>query len=45
MGVKAELASALIRLSLGVLTTDATVDRVADVFPRLVAKARGMAVV
>ena len=43
MGVKPDLASALIRLSLGVLTTEATVDRVADVFPALVAKARGMA--
>jgi cysteine desulfurase len=45
MGVKADLASALIRLSLGVLTTEATVDRVAAVFPGLVAKARGMATV
>ena len=45
MGVRADLASALIRLSLGVLTTEATVDRVAEVFPVLVAKARGMALV
>ena len=42
MGVKADLASALIRLSVGVLTTEATVDRAAEIFPALVAKARGM---
>jgi cysteine desulfurase len=43
IGVKPALASAAIRMSLGVLTDDAAVDRVAEVFPRLVAKARGTA--
>ena len=41
LGVRADLASAAIRMSLGCLTTDACVARVADVFPRLVARARG----
>jgi len=45
MGVSAELASAAIRMSLGSLTTDASIDRVAEVFPALVAKARGGAAV
>ncbi len=44
LGVRPDIAGAAVRLSLGVLTTDAAVDRVALVFPRLVAKARGMAV-
>ncbi|MDE3053586.1 MAG: cysteine desulfurase [Gemmatimonadota bacterium] len=43
IGVPPHLASAAIRMSLGALTDDAAVDRVADVFPRLVAKARGVA--
>jgi len=43
MGVAPELASAAIRMSLGSLTTDASIDRVAEVFPALVAKARGVA--
>lgn len=43
MGVAPELASAAIRMSLGALTTDASIDRVAEVFPALVAKARGVA--
>ncbi|OYV72959.1 MAG: hypothetical protein B7Z72_03600 [Gemmatimonadetes bacterium 21-71-4] len=43
IGVPPQLASAAIRMSLGVLTRDADVDRVAEVFPRLVAKARGSA--
>ena len=43
MGVPMELASAAIRMSLGSLTTDASIDRVADVYPALVAKARGVA--
>ena len=43
MGVSMELASAAIRMSLGSLTTDASIDRVADVYPALVAKARGVA--
>lgn len=41
MGVCPELANAAIRMSLGVLTTDECVKRVADVFPALVNKARG----
>ncbi|HEY5218984.1 MAG TPA: hypothetical protein VIJ16_04200, partial [Gemmatimonadaceae bacterium] len=41
IGVKPALASAAIRMSLGVLTDDAAIDRVAEVFPKLVAKARG----
>ena len=45
MGVRADIAGAAIRLSLGALTDDAAVTRVADVFPTLVAKARGFATV
>ena len=40
IGVRPDLASAAIRMSLGVLTTDQSIDRVIDVFPALVAKAR-----
>jgi cysteine desulfurase len=40
MGVTPELASAAIRMSLGALTTDDSVTRVAEVFPALVQKAR-----
>jgi cysteine desulfurase len=40
-GVRPDIANAAIRMSLGCLTTDACVDRVADVFPALVRKARG----
>jgi cysteine desulfurase len=43
MGVRADLASAAIRMSLGAITTDADVDRVAELFPALIAKARGLA--
>jgi len=43
MGVAMDVASAAIRMSLGSLTTEASIDRVADVFPALVAKARGVA--
>jgi cysteine desulfurase len=43
IGVPPGLANAAIRMSLGSLTTDACIDRVADVFPTLVEKARGMA--
>ena len=43
MGVAPELGSAAIRMSVGKLTTDAQVDRVAELFPSLVAKARAMA--
>ena len=43
IGVQPELASSAIRMSVGSLTTDACIDRVAEVFPALVEKARGMA--
>jgi cysteine desulfurase len=43
IGVSPDLAGAAIRMSIGCLTTDACVDRVAQVFPALVEKARGMA--
>ena len=40
IGVSPDLASAAIRLSLGSLTTDACIDRVVELFPALVEKAR-----
>jgi cysteine desulfurase len=40
IGVSPDLASAAIRMSLGSLTTDACIDRVAELFPTLVEKAR-----
>jgi cysteine desulfurase len=43
IGVAPDLASAAIRISLGALTTDACVDRVAELFPALVDKARRLA--
>jgi cysteine desulfurase len=43
IGVRPDLASAAVRMSLGVLTTDQSVDRVIEVFPALVAKARQLA--
>ncbi len=43
MGVRADLASAAIRMSLGSLTTPADIDRVAELFPALIQKARGLA--
>jgi len=43
LGVAPDLASAAIRMSIGALTTDACIDRVADLFPTLVARARGHA--
>jgi cysteine desulfurase len=43
IGVRPDLASAAIRMSLGVLTTDQSIDRVIEVFPALVAKARQLA--
>ncbi len=43
LGVRPELASAAVRMSLGVLTTDQSIDRVIEVFPALVAKARQLA--
>ena len=45
IGVPADLATSAIRMSLGGLTTDACIDRVADVFPMLIAKARRLAAV
>ena len=41
LGVPADIAMSAIRMSLGCLTTDACVERVAEVFPALVDKARG----
>ncbi len=43
LGVRPELAGAAIRMSLGILTTDRCIDRVIEVFPVLVAKARQLA--
>ena len=43
IGVKPDLASAAVRMSLGSLTDDAGIERVADVFPALVLKARQFA--
>ena len=40
MGVSQDLATAAIRMSLGCMTTDACIDRVSEVFPALVNKAR-----
>ncbi|MBA3578765.1 MAG: cysteine desulfurase [Gemmatimonadaceae bacterium] len=43
MRVRPDLAGAVVRMSLGCLTTDDCVRRVTEVFPALVAKARSMA--
>jgi cysteine desulfurase len=43
IGASADLAKAAIRFSLGALTTDASIDRVAEVFPMLAEKARRLA--
>lgn len=43
IGVRPDLASAAIRMSMGSLTTEECVDRVAEVFPALVDKARQFA--
>ncbi len=43
LDLSAEIANAAIRMSLGSLTTDACIDRVAEVFPALALKARGLA--
>ena len=43
IGVSADVAKAAIRFSLGSLTSDASIDRVAEVFPMLVEKARRLA--
>jgi cysteine desulfurase len=40
-GIRPDIANAAIRMSLGSLTTDACIDRVAVVFPSLIRKARG----
>ena len=40
LGASPDIAAAAIRMSVGCLTTDACVDRVAELFPALVAKAR-----
>jgi cysteine desulfurase len=45
IGVAPDLAGAAIRMSLGTLTTDACIDRVAELFPLLVEKARRLAAV
>ncbi|HKW47434.1 MAG TPA: cysteine desulfurase family protein [Gemmatimonadaceae bacterium] len=42
-GVRADIASAAIRMSLGSLTTEAAIERVTQVFPNLARKARGHA--
>ncbi|MBX3175093.1 MAG: cysteine desulfurase [Gemmatimonadaceae bacterium] len=42
MGVRADIASAAIRLSFGSLNKDEDVARVAELFPALIAKARGL---
>ena len=43
IGVSTDVAKAAIRFSLGALTNDASVDRVAEVFPMLAEKARRLA--
>jgi Cysteine sulfinate desulfinase/cysteine desulfurase and related enzymes len=43
MGVRPDLASGAIRMSLGSLTNDECIDRVAEVFPALVERARELA--
>jgi cysteine desulfurase len=45
MGVRADIAGAAVRMSIGCLTTDACIDRVAEVFPALALRARGLAAV
>jgi cysteine desulfurase len=45
LGVPRELAGAAVRMSLGALTTEESVARVAQLFPALVAKARRLAAV
>ena len=43
LGVEPALANAAVRMSFGPINTEADVDRVAELFPKLVAKARSMA--
>ena len=45
LGVRADLAGAAIRMSVGALTTDAAIDRVIQLFPALALKARGLSAV
>ncbi|MHB1223283.1 MAG: cysteine desulfurase family protein [Gemmatimonadaceae bacterium] len=45
IGTRPDLASSAVRMSLGSLTTDACIDRVSELFPALVDKARGAALV
>jgi cysteine sulfinate desulfinase/cysteine desulfurase-like protein len=40
MGVPRQLAISTVRMSLGCLTTDGCIDRVSELFPALIAKAR-----
>lgn len=42
MGVRADIANAAIRMSFGALSAPEDVDRVAELFPALIAKARGL---
>ncbi len=44
LGVRADIASAAIRMSVGPMTTEEGITRVSELFPKLVAKARGMTV-
>jgi len=43
LGVRPDLTRGAVRMSLGALTTDECVDRVGEIFPRLVNRARGVA--
>ena len=43
LGVEPDLAISAVRMSLGALTTDASVDRVSQLFPALITKARRLA--
>jgi len=43
MGVSPELGSAVVRMSVGKLTTDEHIDRVIALFPALIEKARALA--
>ncbi len=43
MGVRSDIAGAAIRMSMGSLTTESCVDRVSELFPALIQKARGLA--
>jgi cysteine desulfurase len=45
LGVAPSVASAAIRMSIGSLTTEACIDRVSEIFPKLAQKARALAAV